>query len=193
MDIPDILKGTPHLPLVEKMLSDEAIELANGFYQTSLDASLFKKSQTFVNADGRLSLELIDKTNHEVVLTFVNKAAQFVVDEETSSGVEWLGDPIQVEKFSELNFLDAVGVGNTYPIVGTDNQVSWQLAQLLNQKQFLGHWSAGTMGSLSAAGITLVYKGSGKDAPEEYNITAKKVAIIRINHGKQKGLVCLRT
>lgn len=205
MEFPDILKGA-HVPLTPSMTSDEAITLANGFYQTTLDASLFKKSQAFWNHETMLQIDLIEPYSQEVVASFVNKTSKVVtvtVDKPLTlsnplvSEVEvadLLGPVIVLGSAVELEFLDAVGVGNTYPTTGTDNNAAFDLKTLLNAYQFLGGWVSGTMGENATGGFRLVYKGPSEDAPAEFPMDpSPMVAVIEILHGTQKGYICLRT
>jgi len=204
MEFPEILKGA-HVPLTPSMTSDEAITLANGFYQTSLDPSLFKKSQTFWNAEMVLQIDLIDPKTREVIANFVNKSSK--VTPVTVDGpleldnplvsvepAELMGPVIALSSAVELEFLDAVGSGNTYPTTGTDNNVAFDLKNLLNAYQFIGGWVSGTLGERAVGGFRLVYKGSSENAPAEFPMDpSPMVAIIEILHGEQKGFICLRT
>lgn len=205
MEFPEILKGA-HVPLTPSMTSDEAITLANGFYQTTLDASLFKKTQTFWNNESMLQIDLIEPYSQEVVAHFVNKTSQVVsapaeplltlsnplVSEVEAA--ELLGPVIVLGSAVELEFLDAVGVGNVYPTTGTDNNAAFDLKNLLNAYQFLGGWVSGTLGENATGGFRLVYKGPSEDAPAEFPMDpSPMVAVVEILHGQQKGFICLRT
>lgn len=214
MNAPAILKGTPHLPLTESMVSDEAIKLANGFYQTTLSEADFRKTQTFLNSNQQLSLELIDKDSGEVIVTFVN---QSVVDADTPvEGMEgeaapfnwslsnpifgsreytpWMAPPIQLHSSEELVFLDALGVGHAAPIMTCDNTLAFKLSTLLNSYGVLGRWVSGTMGEQATGGFKLVYKGHSFDCPDEFLVDFSPfIAIIEILEGNQKGYLCLRT
>jgi len=205
MEFPEILKGA-HVPLTPAMTSDEAITLANGFYQTSLDASLFKKSQTFWNTDMTLQIDLIDPKSREVIASFVNKTSKvtpvtvdgpLTLENPLVSEVavaELLGPVIVLGSAVELEFLDAVGSGNTYPTTGTDNNVAFDLKNLLNAYQFLGGWVSGTLGDRAVGGFRLVYKGPSEDLPAEFPMDpSPMVAVIEILHGEQKGFICMRT
>lgn len=213
MELPDILKGEVHLPLKEGTTSAQAIELCNGFYLTTLKAEDFKPSQAFLNVSRQFSLELIDPETGEVLVAFTNKtmAAQevsslgdldpdsqedWVIDNplyDTGTRVQWLSAPVTVHNIEELEFLDIVGVGNTYPIVGTDNTAAYTLAQLLNSYRVLGGWMSGTLGDLCTGGFKLVYKGSSQDLPTEFMVDySEMVAIVEILHGSQQGYLCLR-
>jgi hypothetical protein len=213
MEIPEILKGGVHLPLKEGMTSVQAIELCNGFYLTALSAEDFKQSQAFLNPSRQFALELIDKESGEVLVTFTNKTMavqpveegsslavddsdDWVIDNplyDTGTRAVWLNAPITVHNVEELEFLDIVGVGNTYPIVGTDNTVAYTLAQLLNNYRVMGGWMSGTIGELCTGGFKLVYKGSTQDLPTEFMVDySEMVAIVEILHGSQQGYLCLR-
>lgn len=204
MEFPEILKGA-HVPLTPSMTSDEAITLANGFYQTSLDPSLFKKSQTFWNAEMVLQIDLIDPKTREVIANFVNKSSKVTpvtvdgpleLDNPLVSAepAELMGPVIVLGSAVELEFLDAVGSGNTYPTTGTDNNAAFDLKNLLNAYQFIGGWVSGTLGERAVGGFRLVYKGSSENAPAEFPMDpSPMVAIIEILHGEQKGFICLRT
>jgi len=213
MEIPALLKGTPHLPLKEGTLASEAIVLANTFYQSELEASAFQETQTFLNGEGQLTLELLDPDTNEVIVTFVNKSTTVgKAPEEEEQGEEdtvwnltnpifqpsqyneWLTDPVQLHSEEELTFLDALGNGETYPVEGTDNSVAFKLATLLNSQQVMGKWVSGTLGDLCAGGFTLVFKGWSMEAPDGFLMDySPMVAIIQINHGSKKGYLCLRT
>jgi len=204
MEFPEILKGA-HVPLTPSMTSDEAITLANGFYQTSLDPSLFKKSQSFWNAEMVLQIDLIDPKTREVIANFVNKSSKVTpvtvdgpleLDNPLVSAepAELMGPVIVLSSAVELEFLDAVGSGNTYPTTGTDNNAAFDLKNLLNAYQFIGGWVSGTLGERAVGGFRLVYKGSSENAPIEFPMDpSPMVAIIEILHGEQKGFICLRT
>lgn len=205
MEFPDILKGA-HVPLTPDMTSDGAITLANGFYQTTLDPALFKKTQAFWNTESILQIDLIERTSRDVVASFVNKTSQVVSAQATPllelsnpllgevEVAELLGPVIVLGSAVELEFLDAVGVGATYPTTGTDNNAAFDLKTLLNAYQFLGGWVSGTLGGNCTGGFRLVYKGPSEDAPAEFPMdSSPMVAVIEILHGEQKGFICLRT
>lgn len=211
MEIPVLLKGTPHLPLKEGTLASEAIQLANTFYQTDLEVSDFQETQAFIGGDGQLTLELLGAVSNEVLVTFVNKstvvakAPEEVQDDDsvwkltnpvfvTSAYHEWIADPVQLHSEEELAFLDAMGIGETYSVQGSDNSIAFQLATLLNSQQVLGRWVSGTLGDLCTGGFTLVFKGWSMEAPDGFLMDySPMVAIIQINHGSKKGYLCLRT
>jgi hypothetical protein len=203
METPAILKGEVHLPLMEGTLSSEAVSMANMFYQTSLNAGDFKQSQAFRAADGKLYLELINVNTKEVIVTFTNKAeAAKAADTElvignvlsfASDEYSWLTSPVAVHSANELEFLDEVGVGNTYPTENTDNTVAWKLSTLLNSYRVVGQWKSGTIGDLCTGGFKLVYKGTADKAPEEFLLSSSDmVAVVQILHGSKLGFICLR-
>lgn len=204
MDIPAILKDEPHLPLSEGMLSSQAVGLCNMFYATELNEGDFRKSQAFKGSDGKIRLELIHFNSGEVIISFVNKAAataaasaEWLLDSplmSTPDEFTWLGSPVAIHSADELEFLDEVGVGNTYPTEATDNTVAWKLAQLLNSYRFLGQWVSGTIGEQCCGGFKLVYKGVAEDAPDEFLLSGPDVvAVVQILHGSKQGYVCLRS
>ena len=205
MEFPEFLKWA-HVPLTLGMTSDEAITLANGFYQTTVDADQFTKTQTFWNSDLILQIDLIDPETGEVVASLVNKASALKViaePEVLSLGnplvsetplVELMGPVIVLGSAVEIQFLDELGSGNTYPIIGTDNNVAYYLSSLFNAYQFLGRWVSGTMGPLATGGFRLVYKGPSDNLPAEFPMDpSPMVAVIEILHGNQQGFICLRT
>lgn len=209
MDLPAILTGEVHLPLTESTTSAQAVELCNGFYLTQLNADDFKRSQAFLSARQQVQLELIDPQTGQVVVTFVNKATGVSVDpdnasaegdwvidnpiHDTGASASWLFAPVTVHNVEELEFLDSVGVGNTYPIRGTDNTVAYQLSQLLNSYRVGGAWVSGTMGGLCTGGFKLVYKGDSKNIPIDAMVDdSEMVAIVEILHGSQQGYLCLK-
>lgn len=214
MTLPDILKGTPHLPLKESTTKEEAIQLANGFYGTDLKEEDYKPSQAFWNTTGLLSLELISNESGEVKVTFANlnvkKPESPTTPVEDDEDDIWnlsnpldtpelnqnlMAPPVHVNFADELVFLDQLGKGPVvYPVQGNDNSLAFELSKLLNNYQFLGRWVSGTMGSNSTGGFELIYKGPSKDAPEEFNLEASDmVAIIKIHHGETLGNLCLMT
>lgn len=203
MGIPVILQGETHLPLTERTLSSEAVQMANLFYQTSLNEGDFKQSQAFRGADGKLYLELINFNTGAVIVTFTNLAeagqpadVELVIANPlsfASTEQSWLTSPVTVHSADELEFLDELGSGNTYPTEHTDNTLAWKLASLLNGYQVLGHWMSGTIGELCAGGFKLVYKGEADKAPEEFQLhDDDTVAVVEILHGSKRGLICLR-
>lgn len=212
MELPEILKGEVHLPLNEGTTSEQAIEMCNGFYLTQLKVEDFQGSQAFFNPSKQLALELIDLDSGKVLVNFVNKTVMapeageqtldldsegdWVIDNplyDAGEQVSLLTAPITVHNIEELGFLDDVGVGNTYPIVGTDNNAAYALSQLLNSYRVLGGWVSGTMGELCTGGFKLVYKGPAEDLPAEYAVEySEMVAIVEILHGSQQGYLCLR-
>lgn len=204
MGIPAILAGGAHLPLTERTLSSEAVSLCNTFYQTSLNAGDYKRSQAFRGADGKLYLELLNPNTGEVVITFANLAeGQTAPTVETisfgnplsfvSPEYSWLVSPVTVFSADELEFLDELGGGNTYPTEHTDNTLAWKLASLLNNYRVLGHWMSGTIGELCVGGFKLVYKGVADEAPEEFLLDDDDmVAVVQILHGSKRGFICLR-
>jgi hypothetical protein len=207
MEFPEVLKGA-HVPLNPGMTSDEAITLANGFYQTSVDPTQFKKTQSFWNTESVLQIDLIDPFTNEVVTSFVNKTykvnhsvavepVMLSLDNPlvtTETPIELMGQVIVLGSPVELEFLDELGSGNTYPIIGTNNNVAYYLSGLLNAYQFLGRWVSGTMGDLATGGFKLVYKGPSEDLPAGFPMDpSPMVAVIEILHGQQKGFICLRT
>jgi hypothetical protein len=207
MEFPEILKGA-HVPLTSSMTSDDAIKLANGFYQTDVDPDQFKKSQAFWNPDSELQIDLIDPYTGEVFTSFVNKASKVntaaVAAPElmlanplllsTAESVALMGPVIVLGSAVEIEFLDAVGSGATYPTTGTDNNAAFDLKNLLNAYQFLGGWVSGTLGDYAVGGFRLVYKGPSDSLPEGFPMDpSPMVAVIEILHGQQKGYICLRT
>lgn len=203
MDIPSILKDMPHLPLSEGMLSSQAVGLCNMFYATTLNDGDYKRTQAYRGADGKLYLELIHFNLNQVVVTFTNRAdaakvteSELVIDNILTSSTEypWLASPVAVHSADELEFLDEVGVGNTYASDNTDNTVAWKLATLLNNYQVLGQWKSGTIGELCAGGFKLVYKGTSEDAPDEFLLedSPDMVAVVQILNGSKLGFICLR-
>jgi hypothetical protein len=208
MELPEILKGGVHLPLQAGTTSAEAIGMANGFYQTSVDPTRFKRTQAFYGIDGVLQLELIDDATGELVETFYNRSTGTPAPDVVSLGTllalnnpldarefkELLGPAVVLQSAEEFSFLDLLGSGNTYPVLGTDNSLAYQLSTLLNVHQFIGTWVSGTMGSLATGGFTLVYKGPSSEAPVDFLVDySPQLAIIRLNHGHYKGYICLRT
>lgn len=198
MEIPERLKGRPHLPLTDNMMSYDALSLVNMFYQTDLKLEQFKNSQAFRTPAGELILELFEDSTGELIATFVNTATineVAAVETVTAApfGDGWLGAPILIHSGLELEFLDAVGSGNTYPTL-CDNTLAWKLACLLNEYNAVGHWKASTFSAYSTAGFELVYKGSSTDAPAEFLLGQSDVlAIIRFHHGQNKGMLCLKS
>lgn len=214
MTIPPLLKGTPHLPLQEGMVTGDAIELANLFYQTSLSVADFRKSQAFLNTNQQLSLELIDDATGEVLVTFVNQSVPEKAPEDETGGVAqtpdgwvlnnpifdakqyqtWMGDPVQVHSTEELTFLDDMAIGETASVTSSDNNLAYRLSRLLNSYQFLGRWTSGTIGDQTTGGFKLIFKGHSFDAPDDFLTDfSPMVVIIEILHGQQKGFICLRT
>lgn len=210
MDIPAILKDEPHLPLSEGMLSSQAVGLCNMFYATALNSGDFKQTQAFKDSNGTVRLELIHFNSGEVVVTFINKVTAatdpalaptqpttWLLDSPLMTAPDefaWLGSPVAIHSADELDFLDEVGVGNTYPTEATDNTVAWKLAQLLNSYRFLGQWMSGTIGGQCVGGFKLVYKGVADDAPDEFLLAGPEVvAVVQILHGSKQGYVCLRS
>ena len=200
MEIPDILKGEPHLPLTATMLLSEALPLANMFYQTSLSSGWFSESQAFVDQNGNLVLEARSAETGEVLIRFVNQninvpqtVQRQALNNPLDTDVKWMAPFVVVDDAHELAFLDELGSGNTYSTL-SDNTLAWKLATLLNEYHVAGHWRASTFADYSAAGFELVYKGPSADAPEEYLIgDSDMVAILRFHHGTNKGMLCLKS
>jgi hypothetical protein len=197
MNIPDILLRTPHLPLLESTTSEQAVALANTFYQTSLVAGDFKATQAFISSVGHLALELVDAQTGKVVVTFENYAFQAPTEKETLWGTPasvFMGDPVLVSDASELDFLDNLVVGASASDVWLSH-IAHDLAQLLNCYQFMPTWHSGTLAQRTTGGFKLVYKGPTKNLPGSlYGVPpSPMIAIIEITHGKQLGHVCLRT
>lgn len=200
MEIPELLKGEPHLPLMEMQTLSEVLPVANAFYQTRFTMEDFKDAQVFKDPNGRLILEALDKSTGEVLIRFVNRNADpikvedsLTVDNPLFSSHNWMGPPVKVEHEAELSFLDAVGSGNTYTTLA-DNTLAWQLSNLLNEYNAVGHWKASTFAAYSTAGFEIVYKGPGQDVPPEYLVgEADQVVILRFHHGNNKGMLCLKS
>lgn len=200
MEIPDILKGEPHLPLTGTTRLSEALPLINAFYQTQFSSEQFSESQAFEDPNGLLVLEARSAETGEVLIRFVNQninAPQVVqrlaLANPLSDEGQWLGPFVTVDDASELAFLDELGSGNTYPTI-SDNTLAWKLATLLNEQGAVGYWRASTFSDYSAAGFELVYKGPSSGAPEEYLIgDSDMVAIIRFHYGTNKGMLCLKS
>ncbi|MNM37217.1 hypothetical protein D3C81_479430 [compost metagenome] len=199
MDIPEILReGEKHLPLAEHMTGEDAIALANVFYQTKLQADDFLEAQAIV-VDGRVQLDLVGKEDGELVIHFVNNARPAV---ETARGLfnplvqataehSWMAPQLRLVDASEMAFLDDLGSGNIAPLSGGADS-AYKLAQLLNSNNLLGGWTSGTMGDRCTGGFQLVYKGWSIDAPDGFLLDyASEVAIIKINHGTEQGYLCL--
>lgn len=200
MEIPDILKGEPHLPLTASMRLSEALPLINAFYQTQFSSEQFSESQAFKDPSGALVLEARSVETGEVLIRFVNQninvpqaVQRLTLSNPLDADTQWLGPLVTVDDASELAFLDELGSGNTYSTL-SDNTLAWKLATLLNEYNAVGHWRAGTFAEYSAAGFELVYKGPSADAPEEYLIgDSDMVAIIRFHNGTNKGMLCLKS
>lgn len=206
MDIPSFLEGDVHVPLKEWTLTTDAIPLVNQFYLTSLLVGDFKVLQASRSSDGFLRLELISATTGDVVMRLVNKSptAQTpvkVIEEWVVSnplvvhadGVPWLGTPVAIHQKDELDFLDGISVGSTYPLEGTNNEVPRQLAALLNSYHYLGNWVSGTLGDLCTGGFKLIYKGVGRGDRDPFQMgESAMMAVIQVLHGSQKGYLCLR-
>jgi len=199
-----------YLPLMQHTTSEMALVLANSFYRTVLRSADFKLSQAFVNQQGLLSLELIDKVTGEVAVTFVDRtsgvgggalvednAADWVFANPyaaTASYEAFMGPAIKVHSPEELVFLKHTLVDAIYPTVAADNELSFRLSRLLNHYQFLGVWVAGTLGEYTAGGFKVIYKGPSAGAPGNFQLEASDlVYIIQILNGKEKGFICLRT
>lgn len=203
MVIPEILKGSPHLPLTEHMSSVEAIGLVNAFYQTTLDPKDFKDTQVFKTPEDRLVLELLDKTSGKVIATFSNQASAQTETptskllwnpvEKVSDEHNWLTAPVILTSPEEIAFLDELGERGLYPITSS-NTLAWDLRNLLHGYNVLGRWSAGTYGPLCTAGFELIYKGPSNKAPKEFLVgESPMLAIIQLHHGETKGYLCLKT
>lgn len=197
MNIPEILQGEVHLPLTEHMTGEQAITLANAFYQTSLLPGDFREAQAII-VDGRIILDLMTEDG-ETLVNFVNKSA--AVDSPTLSLFNpmvqataehtWMAAPLHLLDAAEMAFLDELGSGNTAR-VDTSNDLAWKLSQLLNSNNLLGGWTSGTLGDRCTGGFQLVYKGWSMEAPEGFVMDyASEVAIIKINHGTEQGYLCL--
>lgn len=200
MEVPDILKGEPHLPLTESMTLSEALPLVNMFYQTSLSSGDFSESQAFADPSGFLVLEARSVETGEVLIRFVNKNVnvpqvmqRLSLNNPLVTDAKWLAPFVVVDDASELAFLDELGSGNTYSTL-SDNTLAWKLATLLNEYHVAGHWRASTFADYSAAGFELVYKGPSSDVTEEYLIgDSDMIAILRFHHGTNKGMLCLKS
>jgi len=202
MVIPAILKGTPHLPLTERMTLAQALPVINMFYQTRYEEADFAESQAFRDEAGDLVLEARDPATGDVLIRFVNKCENNQVTVEGSSVMKlsnpfvnedlWMGPPITVDDPAELSFLDELGSGNTYP-TNHNNELAWKLCVLLNEYNAVGHWKASSLATYSTAGFELVFKGPSEDAPSEYLVgDSEMVAILRFHHGTKKGMLCLK-
>lgn len=200
MEIPDILKGEPHLPLTGTMKLSDALPLVNAFYQTSFSMEQFSEAQAFEDPNGLLVLEARSLETGEVLIRFINQnvkapqvAQRLTLSNPLAVESQWLGPLVVVDSAAELSFLDELGSGNTYSTL-CDNTLAWKLATLLNEYNVVGHWRASTFAEYSAAGFELVYKGPSADAPDEYLIgDSDMVAIIRFPHGLNKGMICLKS
>lgn len=200
MEIPDILKGEPHLPLTASMTLSEALPLVNMFYQTNLSSEWFSESQAFEDPNGLLALEARSAETGEVLIRFVNQninvpqvVQRLTLNNPLTADAKWLAPFVVVDNASELAFLDELGSGNTYSTL-SDNTLAWKLATLLNEYQVAGLWRASTFADYSAAGFELVYKGPSGPATDEYLIgDSDMVAILRFHHGTNKGMLCLKS
>lgn len=211
MQIPDILKGEPHLPLKESTTSEEAILLSNGFYGTSLTQDDFCSTQAFWSSTGFLNLELINKETSEVAVLFINKNSftetkppvdpdedEWIIDNpifESEKYTPYLTPPLLVAFPGELDFLNELGQGPVkYPVTGNDNTLAHKLSTLLNSYSVLGRWTSGTIGVNCTGGFELVFKGKSTDAPEEfYTSPSEQIAILKTHHGESIGYLCLLT
>lgn len=199
MDIPEILReGEKHLPLKEHMTGEDAIALANVFYQTELQADDFLEAQAIV-VDGRVVLDLVDKATGELAIQFVNNAkpaqnptlSLFNPVLQATPEHAWMAPQLRLVDAAEMAFLDDLGSGNVAPLSGGADS-AYKLAQLLNSHNLLGGWTSGTMGDRCTGGFQLVYKGWSIDAPDGFLLDyASEVAIIKINHGTEQGYLCL--
>lgn len=196
MEIPSILQGDVHLPLKEGMMSNEAIALSNSFYDTALRPEDFRETQVFQTDTGIYNLELIEEATGEVKVLFVNKNMNPVVAPVTwemqNPLTRWVAAPVTVGHAEELGFLDALDAGDHSSVTGGDGNLSYQLAQLLNDYRVAGRWVSGTLGQYAAGGFQLVYKGSGKEAPAEFGMDSDYIVVVLITNGSTRGYVCLR-
>lgn len=205
MFVPDYLKDYPHLPLKPGTTSSEAVELCNSFYGTSYRADDFIDSQAFVDVNECLVLELITHSG-EIPIIFKNRSigqftkeggtitlANFAFSNPLEDEKAFMVPAVRIDCVGEIDFLKEVVQGDEQDIFNGDQELFYQLAQLLNRHEVIGRWAAGSLNPLTTAGFTLVYYGEAKDVPEGFIIptTSKTVAIVKINHGDKKGYLCL--
>lgn len=195
-------------------MTSDAIELANLFYQTSLSVKDFRKTQAFLNSNQQLSLELIDDASGDVIVTFVNQSVPeasgtddnndpaqtpdaWVLKNpifEVGQYTEWMGEPVQLHSVEEFSFLDEMVDGLSASTSSPDNDFAYRLSSLLNSYQYLGRWTSGTIGDKVTGGFKRVFKGHSLDVPDGFLVDfSPMIAIIEIQHGQQKGFICLRT
>lgn len=199
-----------HMPLTEGQSMADAVKIFSAFYLVKLDTTRFKNTQAFVGSDGYIKLELIDKDTGEVVYTFVNRM-QVVVDNSpvpvnnpafefvnpldlSKQEVNWLTGPVFIPHLQEMDFLKDVPVNQPQQISVLVNPLPFQLSSLLNNYGVVGRWVSGTFGELCTGGFSLLYYGSGKDAPAQYQVNeaVDTVVLISINRGSRQGVLCLQ-
>lgn len=202
--IPDLLRGGVHVPLLSGTTLQEALVMANRFYQSSLKLEDFHPAEVFQLSDGRLAMELIGAASNEPELVFINKASVHREPPKKTrkipnplacpfGSVKWLTSPLRVHSALELEFLDGLRMGLSNPVF-FDNSMAWKLAQLLKSYQVLGNWVAGSLGEYACGGFKLIYRGDSKDCPVEYQVGDSRLLIIlEIKNGKHRGYLCLKT
>lgn len=190
-------EAEPHLPLKEGMVNHDVFYLINLIYLTDIaqDPEGYAASQTFYGSDDKLRFEVICKETGNVLMTFVNRNSSKPIEEDKVLFLnEYIGPPLLLTK-KEMEITDSVYQGTTYdPTKPPIDDFPFKLAKLLNDKNYIGYWLSGTMCDYSTAGLSMVYKGPGKDVPPEFpKDDSPYLVIIRTNQGKKKGYLCLRT
>ena len=182
----------------------EALQMANTLYQSTLKLKDFQNAEVFQLADGRLAMELVGTVSNQQEIVFINKASVHRGPPKKTrkipnplscpfGPVKWLTVPLLVHSALELEFLTTLRMGMLNPVI-SDNSVAWKLAQLLKSYQVLGNWVAGSIGEYALGGFKLIYQGDSKDCPVEYQVGDSRLLIIlEIRNGKHRGYLCLKT
>ncbi len=207
MEIPAILKGEVHLPLVENMTAGQAIEIANAFYQTTLKPEDFKEAQAIVDGD-KVILDLLDPATGEVLVHFVNKAGAVrkPLDNTTlvnpmaavvnaDENIIWAGPPEFVGSVTELDWLRYI-TDAPPPMTPDPMDYAKRMATLLNQYNIAGgrwtnNWSADLPRSVTA--FHVAYRGDAQWAPSKFmlnDLVSEFIVVIYLPYAHPACYVC---
>lgn len=180
----------------------------NKFYGINLGRGKVIDTQVYVSKTGHLQLDVLTEEGGCPCITFKNYSEVILVEEvegvdfniinpltkHTNAG-RFLTRPVKVWVKQELDFLKEVEVGVEMSVESQSSLTKARaLTNLLNDYRVLGRWVTGSMGDYSTANFTLLHLGEITGEWDGVVIDSSPYgAIIKIDSGSNKGLLCLTT
>ncbi len=177
--------------------STDYIDTINMFYELNLSAASYRKSQVYLNAANKPTLELVPmliNANNDI-LKFESRVAVVspelsLVNPVANKMINFLPvSPARVVSKSEMAFLENVEVNAPRNIFMPSDTVPDMVALMLNSIPGQPKWAESTNYTFSTGGFLLEYYGPVQTAPSDYFYPedAKTVAVFQILQGKNTG------